>query len=199
MTYFSPAMPFRDTNLDKENSMKEKDVRLISRYLVPGERPVEVWRHHWLWWLRYSWIPIVVSFAATVLAFASDVLLLLAVTIVALLIAGLVTAHWRRRVVFLTNLRVGVVGGLFPKIEERDIAGIQDVQNIDVEKPGALAFFFGLTHYLLQTGHGRINLRTYPSGIDKAIWSVKSGNVPLSTPPPSQPPTGGSDPKIIVH
>lgn len=181
--------------------MNENDVKSISPYLVPGERPVQIWRHHWLWWFTKALpngIVALLNFYAAI-AFP-DVSWLVFVGLVFVLIFALRTMHWQKRIVFVSNQRVGEVGGLFSKIEETDVAGIRDVQNIDVNKPGWRSFFFGFTNYTLQTGHGTIDLQAYPAGIDKVIWTVKGGNIPQSPSPPSvQPPTQGGTPTIIVH
>ncbi|HRP59334.1 MAG TPA: hypothetical protein PK833_03470 [Vicingus sp.] len=175
--------------------MTEQDRKLIFHYLVPGERPIQIWRHHWLWWLQYVWIPFGITILITVVAVVSDTFLLLGISFVSLLISLCITIHWRKRVVFLTNHRVGEVGGLFSKIQEKDIAGLRSVQNIDVQKPGLKAFFFGFTNYLLQSGHGVINLQAYPPGIDTAIWSAKTTDNTI----PNTSTTTPINPKIIVH
>jgi len=177
----------------------EKEFEVVARYLVPGEWPLRVWRHHWLWCLRRVTLPTALFLIFLGIAQASEEGTMYLAALVPLLVSVLVTVHWRRRVVFLSNQRVGEVGGLLASIQESDNAWLTDVQNIDVRRPGAKALL-GWNDYNIQTGSGNIPLVGYPSGLDKSIWDAKAGNFlpPTQRPPSSQPPSQGGG-TIIVH
>ena len=178
----------------------EKEFEVVARYLIAGERPYAVWRHHWLWWLRRVMISAVLFLVFLGIAQVSGENSMYIVALTPVIMAILKTIHWRRRVVFLTNQRVGEVGGIIPSIQERDVVSLLNVQDIDVERKGWRALL-GWNNYNVQTGQGNLPLVGYPAELDTAIWAAKSGNFP-STPtqqPPSGQPTSQGGGTIIVH
>lgn len=179
----------------------DRDFEVVARYLVPGERPLAVWRHHWLWWLRRVSISIALFLIFLGIAQVSGESYWYTVALAPVLMAVLKTIHWRRRVTFLSNQRVGEVGGLIPSIQERDVVALVNVQDIDVDQPGWRALL-GWNDFDIQTGSGNIPLVGYPAELDKIIWAAKSGNFPSAPtqqqPPSGQPPTQGGG-TIIVH